>query len=312
MRKTKKISKSFIGFLVASTLMWLLITLSKDYSVTLTFPIKFSNIPQDKLLQDKTTKKIDLLVNASGYNILRSRLRDQNITLKGNVLNRKKTNKYYFLTKDQLSNIKNQLHSGVDLEEVIQDTIYLNLASLASKKVALLPDLNIKYQVGYENSEKLKVTPDSIVISGPEDQINKINNIKLEFLKLENVKADFSKKLNIVIPGNSDKIKTSSNTATLSGKVEKFTEGTIEVPIEITNLPKGIELTTLNKKVEIVYVVGLSNFDKIDESFFKVFCDYNLAKENNLNYLLPKVELKSNLIKSFKVIPNKIDFLIHK
>ncbi|WP_405607625.1 CdaR family protein [Polaribacter sp. Asnod1-A03] len=312
MGKTKKISKSFIGFLVASTLMWLLITLSKDYSVTLTFPVSFSNIPQDKLLQDKTTKKIDVLVQASGYNILRSRFRNKEIILKGNVLNRKKVNKYYFLTKDQLSNIKNQLLSGIQLEEVLQDTIYLNLATLTSKKVALLPNLNIKYQVGYENSEDLKLTPDSIVVSGPKDQIEKISNLKLEFLKLENVKSDFSKELKIVIPGNSSKIKTSSRKAILSGKVERFTEGSIEVPIEIINLPEGVELTTLNKKVEIVYVVGLSNFDKIDESFFRVYCDYKLAEENNLNYLLPKVELKSNLIKSYKVLPNKIDFLIHK
>jgi len=310
--KTKKISKSFIGFLVASTLMWFLITLSKEYSVTLTYPIGFSNIPQDKLLQDQTTKKIDLLVQASGYNILRSRFNHKKMILKGNVLNKKNTNEYYFLAKNQLNNIKNQLHSGVQLEEVLQDTIYLNLTSLASKKIALKPDVDIQYHVGYENSEKLKITPDSIVVSGPKSEIEKIKTIKLAHLKLENVKNDFSKELKIIVPNNSKNIKVSADKAVLSAKVERFTEGSIEVPLEIINLPKGVELTTLNKNVKIVYVVGLSNFDKIDEDFFKVVCDYNVAKENNLNYLIPKVIAKSNLVKTFRVLPNKIDFLIHK
>jgi len=310
--KTKKISKSFIGFLVASTLMWFLITLSKEYSVTLTYPIGFSNIPQDKLLQDQTTKKIDLLVQASGYNILRSRFNHKKMILKGNVLNKKNTNEYYFLAKNQLNNIKNQLHSGVQLEEVLQDTIYLNLTSLASKKIALKPDVDIQYHVGYENSEKLKITPDSIVVSGPKSEIEKIKTIKLAHLKLENVKNDFSKELKIIVPNNSKNIKVSADKAVLSAKVERFTEGSLEVPLEIINLPKGVELTTLNKNVKIVYVVGLSNFDKIDEDFFKVVCDYNVAKENNLNYLIPKVIAKSNLVKTFRVLPNKIDFLIHK
>jgi hypothetical protein len=310
--KNKKISKSFIGFLIASVLIWLLITLSKEYTATLTFPVKYTNISQNKLLQKEPTKEIDVLVKSSGFNILRSRLGHKSLALSANKLIRKSSSKYYFLTKNQFIAIQKQLRSGVQLQEIALDTIYLEIGSLISKKVALKPNLEINYHIGYDILETVSIKPDSILISGPESQIEIIKAINLELLKLDDVMSDFSEDVKIILPKNSSNIKVNSNFTTISGKVEKFTEGTFQIPFKVDNLPEGIELTTLNKTVEVVFVVGLSNFDKIDKNFFKVVCDYNISKENNLSYLIPKVTTKSSFIKSFKVIPNKIDFLIQK
>ena len=280
--------------------------------VVLTFPVKYNKIPQDKILQKKPTKEIDILVKSSGFNIISSRISNKSIQLNANNLTKKSAYKYYFLTKSQKSTIQKQLRSGVELQEIILDTIYLEIGSLISKKVPLIPDLEIYYHVGYDVLESVSIQPDSLIISGPEAQINKINKINLELLKLEDVKSDFSQEVRILIPENINSLKVSSEFTTVTGKVEKFTEGTFEIPFKVSNLPDGIDLTTLNKTVEVIFVVGLSNFNKIDKSLFEVVCDYNITEDNNLGYLLPKVTAKSNFIKSFKVVPSKIDFLIQK
>jgi hypothetical protein len=290
----------------------LLITLSKEYTATLTFPVNYTNISQNKLLQKEPTKEIDILVKSSGFNILRSRFGHKSLDLSANKLIRKSSGRYYLLTRNQFNTIQKQLRSGVQLQEIVLDTIYLEIGSLISKKVALKPNLEINYHVGYDILETVSMKPDSILISGPEAQIETIKIINLESLKLEDVKSDFSEKVKIILPENSSKIKVNSSFTTVSGKVEKFTEGSFQITFKIINLPDGVELTTLNKTVEVVFVVGLSNFDKIDKDFFEVECDYNISKENNLSYLIPKVTTKSSIIKSFKVIPNKIDFLIQK
>jgi hypothetical protein len=312
LKKNKKISKSFIKFLIASILIWFLITLSKEYTLILTFPVNYTNISQDKLLQKEPTKEIDLLVKSSGFNIIKSRFGHKSLALNANNLSRKSSNRYYFLTRNQFSTIQKQLRSGVQLQEITLDTIYLEIGSLISKKVALKPSLEINYHVGYDILEPVTIKPDSILISGPEAQVENIKEIHLELLKLEDVKSDFSKEVKIILPINSSNIRVDADLTTISGKVEKFTEGSFQIPFKVDNLPKGLDLTTLNKTVEVVFVVGLSNFDKIDKNFFKVVCDYNISKENNLSYLIPKVTTNSSLIKSVKVIPNKVDFLIQK
>lgn len=312
MIKNKKISKSFISFLAVSILIWLLITLSKEYTTLLTFPVSYRNIPQDKLLQKEPITEIDIVAKTSGFNILNSKFSDKNIVLNAGHLTKKSLNRYYFLTKNQLNTIQKQLHSSIQLQEIVIDTIYLEIGNLLSKKVPLNPNLEIRYHIGYDVLKSVTMKPDSVLISGSEAQIEKIKILNLEVLKLEDVKADFSKKVKIILPKNSSNIKVYSEYTRISGKVEKFTEGSFKIPFKINNLPKDIALTMFNKTVEVVFVVGLSDFNKIDKNFFEVVCDYTISKENNLNYLVPKVIVKSSFIKSFKVIPNKIEFSIQK
>lgn len=310
MKTSRKISKTFISFLVASFLIWLLITFSKEYTTVITYAVIYKNIPQNKLLQEAPVNKIDITVKASGFKILRSNFKNKKIQLEASDLQRKEHSKFYFLTKNQVKKIQQQLLFGVELKEIEQDTIYLNLGLLTSKKVALKPNLYINYHIGYDLLNEIKISPDSIVISGPEAQVEKTNYLDLSELKLDDVKSDFSEEVTILKLNNNFKI--SDLKTIISGSVDKFTEGKLQVSFTTKNLPKDINLTILSEKVEIVFVVALSNFSKISEASFKVECDYLISEKNNLGYLIPKVILAPDFIKSIKIIPKKIDFLIQK
>jgi hypothetical protein len=307
-----KISRSFIVFLITAVVIWFLITLSKVYTISISFPVKYSALSQDKILQNEPLKEIDILVKSTGFNILSTRFLNQTIELNAGNLNKKSTFNYYLLIKNQKNKIQRQLRSGMEIQEISLDTIYLELGSLISKKVPLIPNLAIDYHVGYDLLDTEVIKPDSIVISGPEAYVDQIDEINLELLKLDDVKSDFSQKVKILRPDNSNNLKVTSEFATISGRVEKFTEGAFEIPYKVLNLPEGVDVTSLYKTVKVYFVVGLSDFNKIDKNFFQVVCDYTLTKENNLDYLVPKVIVKPAFIKSFKVVPNKIDFLIQK
>ena len=64
--------------------------------------------------------------------------------------------------------------------------------------------------------------------------------------------------------------------------------------------------------MEVVFVVALSNFAKVSEASFTVECDFEISAKNNLSYLIPKVITQPDFIKSLKIVPLKIDFLIQK
>jgi len=306
----KKIPKTFISFLVASFLIWFLITFSKEYTTVITYAVNYKNIPQNKLLQETPINNIDITVKASGFKILRSKFKNKKIQLEASKLKRKGHSKFYFLTKSQVTKIQKQLLFGVELKEILQDTIYLNLGILTSKRVAIKPNLEINYHVGYDLLNEIKISPDSIVISGPEAQVKKIDYLELSELKLNDVKSNFLEEVSVLKLNNN--FKYSAQKITISGNVDKFTEGKLQIPFTTKNLPKNINLTTLSEKVEVIFVVALSNFSKISEASFKVECDYLISEKNNLGYLIPKVILEPVFIKSVKIIPKKIDFLIQK
>ena len=310
MKNFKKIPKTFISFLVASFLIWFLITFSKEYTTVITYAVNYKNIPQNKLLQETPINNIDITVKASGFKILRSKFKNKKIQLEASKLKRKGPSKFYFLTKSQVTKIQKQLLFGVELKEILQDTIYLNLGILTSKRVAVKPNLEINYHVGYDLLNEIKISPDSIVISGPEAQVKKIDYLELSELKLNDVKSNFLEEVSVLKLNNN--FKYSAQKITISGNVDKFTEGKLQIPFTTKNLPKNINLTTLSEKVEVIFVVALSNFSKISEASFKVECDYLISEKNNLGYLIPKVILEPVFIKSVKIIPKKIDFLIQK
>ncbi|MCI2227897.1 hypothetical protein MC378_01875 [Polaribacter sp. MSW13] len=313
MTKSKnKIPKTFVGFLIASFLIWLLITLSKEYNTIIRYPVIYKNIPQDKLLQEDPIKEIDLAVKATGFKLISSQFKHQTIAIEASSLQRNKSSKFYLLPKNQTVSIQKQLLSGVQLQEILKDTIYLNLGILTSKKVPLKSQLSINYHIGYDLLKDIKVEPDSIIISGPKLQIDRINFLNLSKLVLDDVRSDFTEKVAILTPKNSKNLKFKIKEATISGKVEKFTEGTLIIPFTVKNLPEGTKITSLFKSVEVIYVVALSNFAKISEKSFKIECDFDLSKKNNLSYLIPKVLEHPPFIKSYKIVPSKIDFLIQK
>lgn len=312
MKPSKKIPKTFISFLVISFIIWLLITFSKEYTTVITHPVSYKNIAQNKLLQEAPIKEIDIAIKATGFKILRAKIGAKNINIEASNLQRKNGSKFYLLPKNQIKKIQKQLLSGVVLQEIVQDTIYLNIGTLASKKVALKPNLDINYHIGYELLEEITIIPDSIVISGPENQLKKINQLNLNKLTLTDMKSDFNEEVAIVKQEDQKNIKTNISKVKVIGKVDKFTEGTLQIPYTIKNLPENTNLTILTENVEVVFIVALSNFEKVSEASFKIECDYKISEKNNLGYLIPKVIMQPNFIKSIKIVPTKIDFLIQK
>ena len=310
MKTSQTISKSFLGFLLASFLIWVLITFSKEYKTVINYEVNFINIPQKNILLETTPQKIALYVNGSGFRLFWSQLFDETINLDVSKFTQQSKGNTYILPKNQLSTIQEQVMSGVTIESILKDTLFVKMGFLKSKKVPLKPNLNINYQVGYKLLGNVTISPDSVVISGAEKQLKKIEFLELESLKLSNVKTDFSTNVAIVKPSKNIKLTTSK--AVISAKVDKFTEGNLQVPFKIVNLPSDIKITTLSETVLVTFVVALSQFSRVSETSFVIECDYEMSTKNELGYLIPKIVLKPDFVENIKVIPTKIDYLIQK
>lgn len=309
MKKTLNIPKTFIGFLIASLFFWVLINLSKTYTSEVNYDIEYINLPQHKTLINTPLKNINLLVKASGFNLLTTNISNKPIKLDLEKTTKKKGINYYFLSKNIQPQIQNQLKSGVELIQILKDSISLKIGTLSSKKVPLKPNLNINFKLGFDLAKSISIKPDSILISGDESELKNIAFLDLEKLDLKNVSENIEVESNIITPKNSN-FKISSKQANIIITVDKFTEGEIEVPVIVKNAPD--EINIFPKKVKLIYKVGLSNFNKINPDLFKIECDYNEVNTKGVSYLTPKAQSLSDLVTLIRIVPDKIDFLIHE
>lgn len=306
----QKVPKAFSVALLFATFFWLLTKLSKEYKTVVSFPVSYVNIPQNKLIQKDPLKELQIQVKSSGFKLLVLQILTKEIQLDANRLQKKSPSEYYFLLQNHLLEIQNQISNNYTVDYLVQDTVFLNLGTLTSKKIPLVGNFDLNYKLGFHLAKSIKITPDSILVSGPEAQIDTLNRMTLETLVIDNISKPIDATLKVISP--STNVKFNVKEVHVFGEVDRFTEGTIEVPFEIINMPDSVSVNTFPTSLKVIFQTGLTNFNKVNSSSFKIVCDFQQSISSQLSYLIPKVILKPDFVTSVKIIPNKVEYLIQK
>lgn len=310
-KKNKK-RPVFLVFLAISFFFWCMTKLSKEYDAIISYPVTYKNLPYRKIFYEAPVKKMDFYVRATGYRLLKEKINSKKISIDLRYIHKKNKNNFYVLLKGKNKEIQLQMDASVKFRQIMQDTLFLALATKKFKKIPLISDYDLQYKSGYNLSKSLKMKPDSVLVSGPENQVDKIQFLKLETLVLRNISENIDVKVRIKTPKALDKISYSNKYISVSGKVEKFTEDSFEVPFKIEGLDSDLKITTYPKMVKVTYQVGLSNYSKITAKNFKVICNYNMSKLNNYSYLTPELVEKPEWVSNVKISPSTIEYLIQK
>lgn len=301
----------FLIFLSLAVVLWLLINLSKTYTSDVEFEVKYINLPKDKVLQSTPINKLNASVFTSGFNLLRYQLSAKMLLIDLKSIAYKNDNTFYYLPNNHLSELKAQLGVDTRVDRIKQDTIFLNLGINISKVIPVELVSDIQYKLGYNTIDKIEISPDSIRIMGPKAQLDSISKIETSQLVLKDISEEINQKIELQLP-KSDQISASDLFVTVTAKVDKFTEGSFSVPYTVINIPEEFSVATFPSEIEVTYIVALSNFSKITKESFVVECDFEHAIKNELNYLIPVLKQTPTLVSSYKITPNKIDFLIEK
>jgi len=308
----KRKFKVFLFILVLTSIIWLLIELSKTYTSSVLFKGVYKNVPTGKLLQSKPSSEINIALKAPGFSLLKYKVKTRKIDLDLRNLSKKGSN-YYLLPNQQISYLNSQLSGENEIVSVLSDTIFIELGNNKSKKVPVNPSLDIKFKLGYNLVKSMKVIPDSVLVTGPEKYVDSIKELTTAVLKMQDVYNNIDTNLDLTLPAKKTNVIVAIKKINIKGEVEKFTEGKFKLPIIVVNEPDGVKINTFPKEIEVIYQAGLSNFNKITANSFLVVCDYEQYKKDTLiKYLTPVIKRKSEFISSIKINPDQIEFLIQK
>lgn len=309
----------FLFFILVSTIFWFLNALSKDYNTTISYPVHFTNFPKDKILVNKLPSHILLHVNSYGFTLLQHKLKKSLLPIIFNVnsfaLNKVPlsnhdigTSKFYILTSLAKQKIANQLSSEIKIIDISPDTLIFQFANIIKKKVRVKPMLKIDFEKQFMLKGKITIHPDSIILSGPYTILDTIDRVKTKYYFLNKLNKTIKKNLEICDIKN---VKFSKKRVIVKVPVEKYTEASLNVQIEVKNLPDSLYLKTFPNDVKISYLVGFSNYDKTKPHHFKAIVDYK-SIENNLNNKKIKVKIVKfpRFINSMKHYPKNVEYII--
>ncbi len=310
--RNNKMYHKFLLFIILSVVFWFMTKLSKEYDSTLEYPVSYINLPEDKLLQEAPVEVIEIHVKTTGFKLISATFFPTELKIDVSNLNWKSSTDYYLLLSQQRLAIQKQMKTGVEIDFFINDSIYFNLGKLKNKKVPVKPLLDLSYATGFELNGNITTVPDSILISGPESILDTIDFVSTKLLQIKKLNNSIDQTIEIERFSSDSNVKLQQKNIKIIANVEKYTEGTLEIPFEVLNLPENNIINTFPKVVKVTYKVALSNFNKIDFTSFLIHCDYQVSQKNNLSYLIPILVEKSPMVKYVRMSPMKIDYIINK
>lgn len=305
----------YLFFLFISIIFWYLNALSRTHTADLHCKLNYQSFPKGKVLISDLPAEVTLKVEGLGFQILKYKIRsfyssiDLNLSEYRININTKGNQYHYYLLMRYTKNRINSMFSGINVVKISPDTMFFQFTDVVEKKVPIKPDLRVEFEQQYMVHGRIHVIPDCVLISGPQAMIDTMRFITTNEIKKNGVKDTFLTETHLkdiprfIIPKRKVKVFV---------PVDKYTEATLNVPIETLNLPAGIDIKTFPSSISLSYLVAVGDYGKITPQMFKAVIDYE-----KIATIKPE-KVKVNLIKSpsqvqnVKFHPKNVEYIIEK
>ncbi len=303
--------KVFLVFVVISTVFWLLIKFSKQYTTRISFEANYTSIPKDMVWGEVPKNTLNIRVTASGFQQLGFALWNKKVDLDVSKIRNLGHDQYYLLPKEQLGTIVQQFPNNMELVYLSPDSIFFDLSKKIDKKIPVRLKDSLILAPSFKLLKEVTISPDSVIISGPASKVSKIEEIETEYYYKDDIRKSYTEYVKLK-PLGIDKIEISNTRVDVSVSVEQFTQNTINVPIIIRNVPKGYLLKIFPDNVDVTFNTSLSSFESIKQTSFYVIADYNKIDKDNSEFIPLDIKVLNDKAEFIKVSPSEVEFLLRK
>ena len=298
----------FVLFLFLSFLISLLVKLSNNYTQTLNFEFSPTGLKSNEVIISEVPKSINVTISGRGFELLKYYIEKPVIEVDFSQL-RKNNTQYVWSESEQLDKIINHFDSKIVVKSINPDTVVFPFDSQFIKKVPVVVIVNPTFAVGFDLIDDFRSSPDSITVTGPESMLKIINSVSTKKIELNEINSavDFSVELNI--SPSLSQLNFSHQSVSVVANVGKFTEGMVNVPVTIVNVPEDLIINFFPKEISVVFYSSLEAYANINEADFIVECDFNLLTADN-NYLNPVLVKQPLDVKTAQLKITQLEFII--
>lgn len=308
--KRRKV-KLFFLFLSLSALAWFISNLSNRYQSKVVFDLEFVNPPNGMMLLSSSLEQIEVKLDAVGFQFLTFAVGKKKLNI--DLSKALRQGSKYMLTSSSIENqIDTQLSNGIKLVSTNIEPLILEFYGVISKTVAVRPELNLQFSQNYLLDGGIATRPDSIVIKGPTNEIDTISYIKTERIQLPDLNADFSITAKLKKPIGLKKTTYSKPEVILYGKVSRFSEKILRVPVLMINLPENTEAQTFPKEVDVLIKASLLELKKVKKEDIKVVGDYKNVKNTGQKTVALRIVRQPKSIHTAELRTNQVDFILKR
>lgn len=305
----------YLIFVGIATVFWFFNKLGNNFNATIEYPVRYANLPKNKVLVNELPRNLKLNVNAYGYKLLIYKLSPApypvviNLKDYNEQINNPNVKQFKLQTRYTREEINEQMPNDIEVLDILPDTISFQFANIIEKKVAVKPNVKLSFDQQCMLYGEITFQPDSVIAKGPHTILDTLTGATIRFQSFSDLNKPLQRNVALV---EIDKVKFDKKRVVMTLPISKFTEFNFEVPITPVHVPDTLDLKTFPRYIKVAGLVALQDYDKINASDFRFEVDYMEIEKLLGQKLGVQLILAPTNVKSINYYPQSVEFILEK
>jgi hypothetical protein len=293
----------FIAAILFSFILWGSISLSDFYYTDVDLRLLLTDFPPGYTSGSNIPGNVSLRVKGQGWRLVSLNIgadSDFKVSVNGDSGQK---------VIGIASNLTNNrwILSELEIIDIAPDTIVFNVEKIISKKLPVVPQLNLDFKPGYGLASDIKFSPDSIFISGPAGMIRIMEQIRTKDIELASLDSKIQK---VVLLPTLRGFTYSSQSVMVTLDIQRIIDRQIDnIEVEVLDIPPDKEVLLFPNKIGCSVRGGIKVLGKLSKENFKSYVYYKDVVLDTLGSVLPQIESPLNTIVLFTK-PERLRYVI--
>jgi YbbR domain-containing protein len=183
------------------------------------------------------------------------------------------------------NNVRMLRRSNIEIVNIANPKeIDLVISKLNDKMVPIIFQGVVKPMPGYTRVNDILLEPDSVIVEGPQAEIDSIASVLTEYKNYQNIKRNFAKTIRLIKP-KQEHVTLNFDETKLSANIQKLLEKRIvEIPVKVINPPENAIVTIVPSTLSLILEGGAELLLNVTQKDVTAYLDYSKimgSKEKN-------------------------------
>ena len=303
-RQHLKIKIVVIGLAI---FIWFFVKTENNYKFAFEIPIVPTNLPGNKIIINKLPEKARVTFWGKGRDLVTFKI-NRRLYYNLDLLNIDDDKVFI----PDIHNIRLPHESTIEVLNILEpDSIFVKVADIKQKLVPMSPQISVQTIPGYTIVDGIQLTMDSVLVFGPQSQLDSIQEIKTRPLTYRKARRNIYDTVELITP-DLRYVSIPTRTVSFFVNIQKLMEKRIsEVPVSVINVPPNYEIIVIPSSLNLTVIGGVNVLLPLTNSDIKAYIDYNKVKGSRSKEHLAYIE-KIDGVRFKDIKPKKFKILIKK
>lgn len=295
-----------INTFIFSVLIWAYVNLNLTYTIESSLPLQIKS-GKSQGISNEIPDNLDVVFKGKGWGLMKI-LISKNLVYYLDLTTFKKDTKIDLM--QGVTDIIN-LPSDVYVMSINPSVIDVSFDNTITRMIKVKNNTSVQTKDGYTVIGGVKITPDSVRVSGASSIIMKIKFVQTENIVFKDVNANISKDVKL-IDSLGNQVKIDPTVVNVSYKLELSAEKTFEdIDVNVYGVPIDKDVLIVPPKISISLRGGVEELSKLTPKDIKIGINFKQIESDEQGEVEPTIEL-SDIFTLIKVEPQRFQYIIKK